>query len=188
MVSLVKRILQIRIIRYGMVGGIGIPVNDLALLLFSHLMSRPLFPLAEACAFLLSNIINFTLNQLFTYREQVQHIHGQEWIRRFFKGQLTSLSASLIAYLVALGLVYFLHVNEYLANPAGIAVAFVYNFFVSNKLVFRATKPTANLEERLEAVVVAHDPEAEIALVEPEQDLEAVAENESIQQIEATPK
>ncbi len=138
MVSFVKRVLNIRIIRYGLVGGIGIPINDGALFLFLSLLGQPLYPLANACAFLLSNLINFFLNQFFTYREQLQHIHGWEWGKRFVKGQMTSLSASLLAYLVALALVHFLHVNDYVANPLGIVVAFIYNFFISKKLVFRA--------------------------------------------------
>lgn len=149
MISLMKRFFKIRIIRYGLVGGIGIPINDAALFLFAQLLLLP-FPLAEACAFIISNFINFTLNQFFTYREQVRGIHGLEWLRRYFRGQLASLSASLLAYLVALGLVYFLHVDKYLANPVGIVVAFIYNFFISRKLVFRPTTtntPSAASEE-----------------------------------------
>ena len=139
MVSLVKRLMKTHIIRYGMVGGIGIPINDGALFLFLHLMGQPLYPLANACAFILSNLINFILNQFFTYREQIQHIRGWEWVRRFVKGQVTSLSASLIAYLIALALVHFLNINDYIANPIGIVIAFIYNFFISRKLVFRST-------------------------------------------------
>ncbi|HEY1351921.1 MAG TPA: GtrA family protein [Ktedonobacteraceae bacterium] len=137
MVLLFKRLFKLHIIRYGLVGGLGIPINDAALFLFAQLLLLPL-PLAEACAFLLSNLINFTLNQFFTYREQVAGIHGWEWLRRYLRGQLTSLSASLLAYLVALGLVYFLQVDKYLANPVGIVVAFLYNFFLSRQLVFRS--------------------------------------------------
>jgi len=143
MIDLVKRFFKIRIIRYGLVGGIGIPVQNLALLLFLFLMGSRLFPLANACAFIVSNLVNFTLNQFFTYREQVQGIHGWEWIRRFFKGQLTSLSATLIAYLVALILVYTIKGNPYISSDIGIVVAFLYNFFISNKLVFRPTASTA---------------------------------------------
>jgi putative flippase GtrA len=157
MVFALKRVLKLRIIRYGLVGGIGIPINDAALFLCAQLLLLPL-PLAEACAFLLSNVVNFTLNQFFTYREQVRGIHGWQWLRRYFKGQLTSLSASLLAYLVALGLVYFLQVDKYLANPAGIVVAFVYNFFISRKLVFRpTTADTPAINETPEAL----QPEAE---------------------------
>jgi putative flippase GtrA len=146
MKSLVKRLVSIRIIRYGLVGGIGIPVNDGALFcfkfLFGHALSSNgilLYAISSACAFEVSNIVNFVLNQLFTYREQLKHIHGWEWVRRAAKGQLTSFSAMLLSYAVGLLLVGVFRVNDYVANPAGIIIAFVYNFFISNKLVFRPT-------------------------------------------------
>ncbi len=156
MKSFVKRLLQIRIVRYGLVGGLGIPINDLALFGFTFLFTPAfahgsifLYPVASACAFEVSNLINFVLNQLFTYREQVKHIHGWEWVRRAAKGQLTSLSALLVSYAAALLLVYGLRVNQYLANPAGIVIAFTYNFFISRYLVFRPTTSAASapLEE-----------------------------------------
>lgn len=145
MVSFVKRLLKLRIIRYGMVGGIGIPINDLALFGFKFLFVQAisngflLYAVASACAFEVSNIVNFVLNQFFTYREQIKGIHGWEWVRRAAKGQLTSLSALLLSYGVGLLLVGVFHVNDYLATPIGIVCAFIYNFFISNKLVFRAT-------------------------------------------------
>ena len=138
MKTLFERLFKIRIIRYGLVGGIGIPINDLALLLFMSLMNG-FYPLASACAFEISTTINFVLNQLFTYSEQRQHLSGWSWVKRAGKAQLTSLSALLLSYLVALALVKFFQVNVYIANPAGIVVAFVYNFFISKKLVFRST-------------------------------------------------
>jgi putative flippase GtrA len=161
MISLVKRFFKLRIIRYGLVGGIGIPIQDAALFLFAQLLMLPL-PLAEVCSFLVSNFINFTLNQFFTYREQVKGIRGWEWLKRYFKGQLTSLSATLLSILVALGLVYFLHVDKYLANPIGIVVAFIYNFFISNKLVFRPTTAAApsTASDQLETLAV--NPETKV--------------------------
>jgi putative flippase GtrA len=157
MKALLQRVLSIRIIRYGMVGGIGIPVNDLSLLLFQSLLGHDiantflLYAICSACAFEVSNIVNFTLNQFFTYREQLKDIHGWEWVRRAAKGQLTSLSALLLSYGIGLLLVGVFHVNDYIASPAGIIGAFVYNFFISNKLVFRPVapkNPTPAPEER----------------------------------------
>ena len=150
MVSLVKRLMKIRIVRYGLVGGFGILVNNGALFCFKFLFgtlihqSFVLFLVSSACAFEISNIVNFVLNQLFTYREQVQHLHGWEWVRRAFKGQLTSLSSLLISYLIGAALVYFIHANDYIAETTGIVLAFFYNFFISNKLVFRATTAANN--------------------------------------------
>jgi putative flippase GtrA len=152
MYSFLKRLFKMRIIRYGLVGGIGIPVNDLALLLFMSLM-HGFYPLASACAFEVSTTINFVLNQLFTYSEQRQHLSGLGWVKRAGKAQLTSLSALLLSYLAALALVKFFHVNIYIANPAGIVVAFVYNFFISKKLVFQPPTPTTTTIEPQEAAV-----------------------------------
>jgi putative flippase GtrA len=145
MVSLVKRLLKIRIIRYGMVGGFGILVNEGALFCFTHLLGLALsaksiflYPIAWFCAFEVSNTVNFVLNQLFTYSEQVKDIHGWEWVRRAFKGQLTSISAMLISLVFSWGLYFIFHVDEYIASFVGIVMQFFYNFFISNKLVFRA--------------------------------------------------
>src|SRR5581483_10412292 len=108
-----------------------------------------------------SNFINFTLNQFFTYREQVKGIRGWEWLRRYFKGQLTSLSATLLSILIALGLVYFLHVDKYLANPIGIVIAFIYNFFISNKLVFRPAAADAQPAASKQSGTLAVNPKPE---------------------------
>lgn len=69
MVSLVKRLFTIRIVRYGMVGGIGIFVNAGALFCFKLLLGLvirqqdfALYLVSSACAFEVSNIVNFVLN------------------------------------------------------------------------------------------------------------------------------
>ena len=135
-VAPVGRLLRVRIVRYGLVGGIGIPVNLLALALFLHLMSDRLYPLASACAFEVSTTVNFVLNQLFTYSEQ-KHLRGWDWPRRALKAQVTSLSALALAFIIALALKYGLHTSPYLANALGIVGAFFYNFAIANRFVFQ---------------------------------------------------
>lgn len=154
MISLVKRLLNIRIIRYGLVGGIGIPIQLLALFVFKHLLGglpltvdfsfagHPynvslLYVLAWPCAFEVSTTINFVLNQLFTYHEQ--KIHGWTWVKRALSAQLTSLSANLLSFVVGLALVYGFGINDYVASATGTIVAFGYNYFISRKFVFRPT-------------------------------------------------
>src|SRR5579884_371205 len=127
-----QRLLRVRIVRYALVGGIGIPVHDAALFVFLTLFGARLFPLASACAFEVSTTVNFVLNQLFTYSEQ-KHLRGWDWPRRALKAQLTSLSALGISYLTALALKYGLHVNPYLASTLGIVCAFFYNFSIANR-------------------------------------------------------
>jgi putative flippase GtrA len=161
---LVKQLVNKRIVRYGLVGSIGIPVNDLALFVFKYLlrtvqltthlivMSHHItidlhYALASACAFEISTTINFVLNQLFTYNEQ--KIYGWDWLRRAGKAQLTSLSAQLLTFTVGLVLVYGLNVNDYIANPVGIIVVFVYGFFISRKFVFQPITDYTRPYERM---------------------------------------
>ena len=137
----IRRLLAVRIVRYALVGGVGIPVNLLALAVFLHLMGGNLYPLASACAFEISTTVNFVLNQLFTYSDQ-KHLRGWDWPKRALKAQLTSLSALLIAYAIGLALTYGLHTSPYLANTVGIVGAFFYNFAISNRFVFRPASST----------------------------------------------
>jgi glycosyltransferase involved in cell wall biosynthesis/putative flippase GtrA len=136
MVTYVQRFFGLHIIRYALVGGIGIPVNLMALAVFLHLFGDTLYPLASACAFEISTTVNFVINQLFTYSDQ-ERPYGLNWVRRALKAQLTSLSALLVTFVIALLFKYGLHVGPYLANTIGIVCAFFYNFIVSKRYVFR---------------------------------------------------
>ena len=51
MVKFLQRILNIRIVRYAFVGGIGIPVNLLALAGFLYLMGNALYPSGSGLLF-----------------------------------------------------------------------------------------------------------------------------------------
>jgi putative flippase GtrA len=143
-VAYAQGLLRRRIVRYALVGGIGIPVDLLALALVLHLVGDRLYPLASACAFEVSTSVNFVLNQLYTYGEQ-KHLRGWEWPRRALKAQMASLSALAIAYALALALKYGVHVSPYLANATGIVCAFFYNFTIANRFVFRPA-PAAESE------------------------------------------
>ena len=143
-VAYAQRALRWRIVRYGLVGGLGIPVNLLALAFFLHLVGERLYPLASACAFEVSTTVNFVLNQLYTYGEQ-KHLRGWAWPRRALKAQMASLSALALAWAIALALTYGVHLSPYLANATGIVCAFFYNFTIANRFVFRPA-PAAGTE------------------------------------------
>ncbi len=131
-----KRLFRLRIVRYALVGGIGIPINLAALAVFLYLMGDRLYPIALACSFEVSTTVNFVLNQLFTYHEQ-KHLHGWDWVKRALKAQMTSLSALAVTYIIALVFKYGVHVSPYVASTIGIVSAFFYNFIISKRLVFR---------------------------------------------------
>jgi putative flippase GtrA len=124
-----------RIFRYGLVGAIGLPINNAALALFL-LATGGVFWLSLLLAFEVSTTVNYVLNQLYTYGDQ-KHLHGWDWPKRALKAQMSSASALVLAIGIALVLRYGLHVQEFLATDVGIVVAFFYNFLVSRRLVFR---------------------------------------------------
>jgi glycosyltransferase involved in cell wall biosynthesis/putative flippase GtrA len=136
MVRYLQRLFALHIVRYALVGGIGIPINLAALAVFLYLMGDRLYPLALACSFEVSTTVNFILNQLFTYHEQ-KHLHGWDWVKRALKAQMTSLSALAVTYIIALVFKYGVHVSPYVASTIGIVSAFFYNFIISKRLVFR---------------------------------------------------
>ena len=94
------------------------------------------YTLALACSFEVSTTVNFILNQLFTYHEQ-KHLHGWDWVKRALKAQMTSLSALAVTYIIALVFKYGVHVSPYVASTIDIVSAFIYNFIISKRLVFR---------------------------------------------------
>ena len=141
----VQRLLARRIVRYALVGGIGIPINLLALAVFKRLMGEHLYVLASACAFEVSTTVNFVLNQTFTYRDQ-RHLRGWDWPKRALKAQMTSSSALLLSFVISLTLKYGMHMNAYAAQTLGIIAVFFYNFAVSNRLVYRPAPAPAGGE------------------------------------------
>jgi putative flippase GtrA len=138
----IKKFFSIRIIRYGMVGGAGIPINLIAVAIFTLIFGeQPLagwISLPIVFAFEISTTINFILNQIFTYHDQKLSKHS-EWLKRAGKAQITSLSSVLIS----LGIKYVFHSDNYIASSLGIVFGFLFQFFVTKRFVFRPVAETA---------------------------------------------
>jgi putative flippase GtrA len=124
-----------RIVRYGLVGAIGIPINNAALAVFLFAMGG-IYWISLLLAFEISTTVNYVLNQLYTYSDQ-KHLRGWDWPRRALKAQMSSASALALAIGIALVLRYGRHVQDFVATDVGIIIAFFYNFLLSRRLVFR---------------------------------------------------
>jgi putative flippase GtrA len=129
-----RHVFSLRIVRYGLVGGLSLPVNNLALALAEPALGG-VYWLAAPCAFAIGSLVNFLLNQCYTYGEQT-HLRGWDWPKRALKAQLSSGSAWGLALLLGCGLRYGLHVNDFVATDGGLAGAFGVNFVLANRLVF----------------------------------------------------
>lgn len=128
-----RLVLRRRLVRFALVGGLGIPMNMALLWLFHAILGLPLVP-AWICAFEPSALVNFYANQRFTYGEQ-DHVRGWDWPKRALKAQASSLSGQVVnvltfALLLRLGMHYLP------ADAAGIIAAFSVNFVLANRFVF----------------------------------------------------
>ena len=137
--ALVMRVVQyffrFRIVRYGFIGGLCIPVHLLSLAVFLHLFGEKFYLLALVCTFEVSTTVNFILNQLFTYHEQPR-LSLLGWVQRALKGQLTSLTSQTVTFCVAVTFTYGLHQTPYLGSLVGIVSAFFLNYSLSKRFVF----------------------------------------------------
>jgi putative flippase GtrA len=131
----VMHLLDRRIVRYALVGALGIPINNVALAVFLAL-THDTYWLALPFAFEISTTVNFLLNQLYTYSDQ-KHLKGWDWPKRAMRAQLTSGSATILSLLIAFALKYGLHLNNFVATDIGILLSFFFNFTISRKLVFK---------------------------------------------------
>ncbi|GHO87262.1 GtrA family protein [Dictyobacter formicarum] len=123
-----------KFVRFAVIGGIGILFNDLVLAGFMWLIH--FYPAAYVFAFAVSNGLNFVLNQVITYPEHLPN-RASIWFQRLLKAEITSVSALVISFSVALIFHYIFHMSEYLANPIGLCFSFVYKYLVSDRFVYR---------------------------------------------------
>ncbi len=127
-----------RIVRYALIGAIGLPINNAVLAFFLYATSDAYW-ISAPLAFEISTSVNFVLNQLYTYSEQ-KHLHGWDWPKRALRAQISSASALVLTLIIAFALKYGFHIDSFIATDIGIIVAFLYNFLVSRKLVFLPAK------------------------------------------------
>jgi dolichol-phosphate mannosyltransferase len=133
--SFLGAVLRLRVVRYALVGGVGIPINIALLWFFHGWLHMPIIP-AWICAFEPSSLINFYANQRFTYHEQT-HVRGWDWPIRALKAQATSLTG-LAVNVAAFSVLLKLGLHYLPADAAGIVAAFTVNFAISNRFVFTA--------------------------------------------------
>jgi putative flippase GtrA len=149
--SLIKKIWEKRVVKFALIGLIGIPINLVALKFFltvfalTGLRDNWLNVVAQVCSFEVGTIINFVLNQLITYRDQMPTTFNA-WVVKSIKAQVANMSAFLVATLISLFFSVVVHIDPYVANTLGIIINFVYKFLVSDRFVFRV-KPVEAIED-----------------------------------------
>ena len=92
-------------------------------------------------------MLNFVLNQLITYNDQLPDTL-KAWVVRSCKAQIANISAFLVATLLSIIFSVALQLNPFVANTLGIICNFIYKFLVSDRFVFRV-KPARPVEDAL---------------------------------------
>jgi putative flippase GtrA len=129
----IKALLDRKVVRFAIVGGMGIPIN-VGFLFVLHREFRLTTLVAWLLAFECSSLVNFYANQRFTYHEQT-HVQGIEWLWRAFRAQLSSISGVAINAMV-FGVLLMAGMHYLEADAGGIIAAFSANFFISSRFVF----------------------------------------------------
>lgn len=149
--TLIAKIWQKRVVKFALIGAIGIPINWAALAFFLYIFKFTglkgdlLNSIATVFSFEVGTIINFILNQFVTYRDQMPKTL-KEWVSKSIKAQIANISAFLVATLLSIFFSVVIHLNPFVANTLGIIVNFIYKFLVSDRFVFRV-KPVKAVED-----------------------------------------
>ncbi len=131
LLSLMKRSGElVRFIKFILVGGSGIIVNEGFLFLFKGLVHLPL-PLASALSIELSIVSNFVLNDLFTFRDR-RKPGIKSLMSRALRFNLVCLTGAGINWGTLLLLTSVLHIHYLIANLVGILLATLWNYLVNS--------------------------------------------------------
>lgn len=118
-----------RPLKFAFVGALGTVINLTILYLLGLLIPRllgRLFILGSAIAIEGSMLFNFTLHELWTFRDR----RGGPMIHRLVLYHLGVLPAVLVQYITAVGLKYLLSMNPFMAQLIGIFMGFIVNYLI----------------------------------------------------------
>ncbi len=129
----------LRFVKFGIVGGSGIVVNQFFLWLFTEKVGFH-YLVSSVLAIFLAMISNFIWNDLWTWRDR-----GEPGIKAYFIRLVKFCIVSSIAgYVGNLGilwiLTHFFHIHYLISNLFGIAVGTILNYFFNNIWTFKAIK------------------------------------------------
>ena len=117
-----------RFIKFGIVGGIAVLLNEFLLWL---LINKIFLAFAGLISIETSIIFSFLLNEIWTFKDRGKK-GFKEFLKRMGKFNLASLFGLIINLFILLLLTTLFNIHPLKANVAGIAAAFIWNFFAHN--------------------------------------------------------
>ncbi|EHL07748.1 glycosyltransferase, group 2 family protein [Desulfitobacterium hafniense DP7] len=136
-----------------LVGGSGVLVDMLIFAILGYRFPGMSVNAKAVVSAFIAMVSNYTLNNLFTWKE----IRGIKFnykaflvnLRRFSKYLMVSSFGILIKSIILFLLYYFLHINKYWGNFAGIVCASFSNYFLSKLWVWREEKASFPIYKRV---------------------------------------
>jgi putative flippase GtrA len=99
--------------------------------------------IADAIGTEISVIVNFMLNDTFTFRHMDGH--ARSWWARFGRFQMTALSGSVLTILLSTGFHMMLHMTPTISQAIAIIIVTFYNFFFHQIFTYRSIKPARSV-------------------------------------------
>lgn len=139
--QLIKKLLQIKQIRFVIAGGTGALLNLGLMYLFVNILemnSRILENIASVLSLELSIIFSFIINRNWTWRHRIQN--NKYSILRQLAYFHIAVGVSVLLRILIYPLIQYLHVNYLLNTAFGIVFGAIINYFSFDKLVFKTKK------------------------------------------------
>jgi dolichol-phosphate mannosyltransferase len=133
-----------RFFKFGLVGGVGMVVNNLVLWLMHDLVNTVLF-IASPIAIAVAILNNYTLNSFFTWKKNRKN-RKFTYLQGLWRYYLTASVSGSLNYLTLLLLTHFTGMYYIYANIIGIFIGMIINFTVSEKWVFSEISKDLNDE------------------------------------------
>jgi putative flippase GtrA len=123
--------LLLRIVKFGIVGFTGVVVDFITTYLLKEFLKVQKY-IASSIGFVISAIVNFTLNRLWTFEN-----HDPAFLAQFFR----FFGVALIGLSISLGITYLLNerlkLNFYVSKALSIGGAMIWNFLINSLFTFR---------------------------------------------------
>lgn len=131
----------VRLFSFLVVGGFGAVLNlvcfSCAYYALGWSINRLIaFPIAFVIATEVSILVNFILNDRFTFRQL--HDRGRAWQMRCMRYHVTSVGGTLVTLGISFSLLHVLHVPALFAQATALVVATVFNFVLHHVFTYGA--------------------------------------------------
>ena len=124
-----------RVLKFGLVGILGIVVNQGILIFLKEFAGFPL-PVASLFAIEIAILNNFLWNDLWTFKSGGQQQKISNRWHRLISFQIVSAGGAVINFAILNILAYMMGIDYRIANIIGILVGFAWNFFVNRRMTW----------------------------------------------------